>query len=656
MAARTLISEFDLDNPIYAQALVTAYAVTGGGAKDTTLVTLYPAESGAVTLQNPQVLTSRGQWKQPVYTDEPCIIEIVGPHVASHDTGIIRPDTASATTVLATGSTDARTSADWFGDIPNVKAFGAVGDYDPATQTGTNDQTAFDAAVAASANNSIYAPDADFLITTYPGALVQILGPGRLWLSGNKRAVGNIWHVGVAEGSQNDSVGGINIGGGGGSGHGVLIKPGGGNWLTKIQPSRIGSAMQWQTYTRGYVGLATSVISTGFIDIDTGVSDLTDTGDNIEIGDLMAFDSIEYRVKTIPSSSRLELETPAGGAVSFAASAQAMWAHCFVYEDGTCDTNGLAVAWKSGDRFGALLDSTEAKIKINGVDYAIDTLTDDENLVLLATAGVQSGVTFRKKVISGERRTVVMNLQNMRGANEENFTISIDIFGRLNFKTGAAGLGQNRPMTFKSGINPDDSSRDHLTIHENGQVLIGLKEPSLTPSINRAKLEAHRPYTTAATGGGSLAVRLFRASADFAGTGYRAIDLGFYNDNLGGFFKSPQDQTIQFQDGGGKSLFGAKGTATFVLEVEGDFGPHADASHAIGSAGLQFTNANLSAGVNVAGNAVVGARKTGWALATGTPTRTTFVTSSVTLPQLAERVKALIDDLHATAGHGLIGT
>ena len=52
---------------------------------------------------------------------------------------------------------------------------------------------------------------------------------------------------------------------------------------------------------------------------------------------------------------------------------------------------------------------------------------------------------------------------------------------------------------------------------------------------------------------------------------------------------------------------------------------------------------------------VVGARKTGWAVASGTATRTTFDTATVTTAQLAERVKALIDDLHATAGHGLIG-
>jgi hypothetical protein len=46
------------------------------------------------------------------------------------------------------------------------------------------------------------------------------------------------------------------------------------------------------------------------------------------------------------------------------------------------------------------------------------------------------------------------------------------------------------------------------------------------------------------------------------------------------------------------------------------------------------------------------ARPIGWAAATGTATRSTFVTSSVTLPALAEHVKALMDDLLA---YGLIG-
>lgn len=52
------------------------------------------------------------------------------------------------------------------------------------------------------------------------------------------------------------------------------------------------------------------------------------------------------------------------------------------------------------------------------------------------------------------------------------------------------------------------------------------------------------------------------------------------------------------------------------------------------------------------GTQILSTRITGWAAATGTATRTTFVTSTVTLEQLAQRVKGLIDDCIT---HGLIG-
>lgn len=64
---------------------------------------------------------------------------------------------------------------------------------------------------------------------------------------------------------------------------------------------------------------------------------------------------------------------------------------------------------------------------------------------------------------------------------------------------------------------------------------------------------------------------------------------------------------------------------------------------------------NLASGVALAANGtqVVTSRQTGWGAPTGTETRSTFATSTVTLEQLAERVHALIDDLTT---HGLIGT
>lgn len=56
--------------------------------------------------------------------------------------------------------------------------------------------------------------------------------------------------------------------------------------------------------------------------------------------------------------------------------------------------------------------------------------------------------------------------------------------------------------------------------------------------------------------------------------------------------------------------------------------------------------------VKVDGVRVVGNRMTGWTAPTGTASRAVFDTGTVTLVQLAQRVKALIDDL---ATHGLIG-
>lgn len=61
---------------------------------------------------------------------------------------------------------------------------------------------------------------------------------------------------------------------------------------------------------------------------------------------------------------------------------------------------------------------------------------------------------------------------------------------------------------------------------------------------------------------------------------------------------------------------------------------------------------NANSGYYVNSTQVVGPRITTWEAPTGTATRTTFATSTVTLEQLAQRVKALIDDLFT---HGLLG-
>lgn len=63
-------------------------------------------------------------------------------------------------------------------------------------------------------------------------------------------------------------------------------------------------------------------------------------------------------------------------------------------------------------------------------------------------------------------------------------------------------------------------------------------------------------------------------------------------------------------------------------------------------------DANVTGFYRVDGVKVVGNRVTGWAVPGGTASRASFETGTVTLFQLAQRVKALIQDL---TDHGLIG-
>jgi len=96
---------------------------------------------------------------------------------------------------------------------------------------------------------------------------------------------------------------------------------------------------------------------------------------------------------------------------------------------------------------------------------------------------------------------------------------------------------------------------------------------------------------------------------------------------------------VQMKTGFASSVFQmqAKGDAlVFGISGVGDFMSMDNAGNLDLAGTRQF---------RVAGQRVMGPRITGWGAATGTATRTTFATGSVTLPQLAERVKALIDDL-----------
>jgi hypothetical protein len=106
-------------------------------------------------------------------------------------------------------------------------------------------------------------------------------------------------------------------------------------------------------------------------------------------------------------------------------------------------------------------------------------------------------------------------------------------------------------------------------------------------------------------------------------------------------------------NGAGSKYFGFINTAGDYLGFFSDSSRFLTAAAAaiatFDSGGLDLASGKT---LEVNGTQVVTSRRTGWAAATGTATRTTFATTTVTTEQLAQRVKALIDDLIT---HGLIG-
>ena len=146
--------------------------------------------------------------------------------------------------------------------------------------------------------------------------------------------------------------------------------------------------------------------------------------------------------------------------------------------------------------------------------------------------------------------------------------------------------------------------------------------------------------------------------ADSSGIFIDANSAIFLNTNTGYIFLGGENDTTQVRLDSGTAA-----APTLTDKLDTDTGMFFPTTNAVGfsTAGTErvritSSRMNLISGTGyyqVAGTDVVGPQRTGWSAATGTATRASFITSTVTLANLAERVKALIDDLIA---HGLIGS
>lgn len=127
MATRYNINDFALANPIYVGGTVSFYTVSGG-AKTTTLATLYAASTGSTTLANPRTLDSDGKFSVPVYTEVPVIATVSGLTIADHDTGImgLAEGSASTSATAAAASASAASASQTAAAASAVTAAAAV--------------------------------------------------------------------------------------------------------------------------------------------------------------------------------------------------------------------------------------------------------------------------------------------------------------------------------------------------------------------------------------------------------------------------------------------------------------------------------------------------------------------------------------------------
>lgn len=354
------------------------------------------------------------------------------------------------------------------------------------------------------------------------------------------------------------------------------------------------------------------------------------------VGKRIYLGATAYLVSAYTDTTHVTVTNLNGSAASFPASATITALMAYAGGTGLCNTSGTAVTRVSGDPF-VPVSNTPYKIKINGTTYTVSSWTDVDTLVLTGSAGTQSNVAYEWWTSVDDIVSALRVHRISRAGFEENVSLIAYGTGKFHLHAGG-GSGRQYPLHIGSGYKTSGAERDHITLAGDGYTYLGGDANAYSMRVGHADDVAGNVFEFLSTPTGfSPSLRARGADTD--------VGIGFDTKGNGAFIITSGSFT-------GRDLVVYGNHAGDYLALGGISGaPFIEAAGASTNIDIALIPKGTG-GVRVGSTRVLTTRRTGWGAATGTATRTTFATGSVTLPLLAERVKALIDDLIT---HGLIG-
>ena len=320
--------------------------------------------------------------------------------------------------------------------------------------------------------------------------------------------------------------------------------------------------------------------------------------------------------------------------------------------DGSADVSGvmtLQTVNSNVGSFGSVSAIPVVTVNAKGQVTAVSTNSIGDELIAIQALGDTPG--FLRKTGDGTYSIDVNSYLSLTGGTITGDLVSTSATASTSTTTGAitaASLGITGAI-FANTVSANSYNLIPVWRGAGGvsaNTAVGVDSLKVNTTGNSCSAFGVNSLRTNTTGNGCSAFGVNSLRANTTGNGCSAFGAS------AGRFQS--DGVTEISVTNNSCFIGTltKGTQNATNENVFGYNTTGNGSNTVTIGDSNITNNFFRGALSLNGTQVISTRRTEWVEPSGTATRTTFATSTVTLPQLAERVKALIDDLTT---HGLIG-